>query len=78
MRLRVGLDCQKRRVLYYHSEITVTEVVCVRNFPDMRSVGDIVLNSLHRKSKREKSQNVYGIILILVESCSFQCTLSLY
>ena len=35
---RLGLDCQKRieeeriRVPYYRSEMTVTEMACVRNF----------------------------------------------
>ena len=47
-------------------------------FPDMRSMVDIALNPSFRKSNPELSQRFYGIVLIIVATCSFRCTLSLY
>ena len=51
---------------------------CIDLDRQLQSVGDIALNPTLRKSKREKENIVYGIVLIRLESCSFLCTLSVY
>ena len=49
--------------------MTVTEVVCVQNFLNMRSEGNIELNP--SKVNRNKVHIFYSIVFILVANCSF-------
>ena len=67
VKVRTGIALTRSR----ESVRSRAKVVYVLNF--LIPLADIALNpSLH------KSQHVYGIVLILVASCSFRCTLSLY
>ena len=55
----------------------VTEVVCVRNVEIF--VRWAILHWIHQFAKVNVKNIFYGIIiLILVASCSFRCTLSLH
>ena len=53
-------------------------LLAAAKLPDMRSVSNIALNPSLCKVNVNKVKQNYRIVLILVASCSFPCTLLLY